>query len=117
MYGTRGAAAGWEDEYSAFLQGIGFQRGLASGCLFYHPEKDLRVVVYGDDFSAVGSCRELNWLEETMEKKYAITKRGRLGPAREDQKELTLLNRVVRWVDNVGLDIEADPRQAERLVA
>ena len=30
---------------------------------------------------------------------------------------MTLLNRVVRWVDNVGLEVEADPRQAERLVA
>ena len=27
------------------------------------------------------------------------------------------MNRVVRWVDGVGLEIEADPRQAERLVA
>jgi hypothetical protein len=117
LYGTRGAAAGWEDEYSAFLQDIGFQRGLASGCLFYHPARDLRVVVYGDDFSAVGSCQELNWLEASMEERYAITKRGRLGPAPEDQKELTLLNRVVRWVDNIGIEIEADPRQAERLVA
>ena len=51
LYGTRGAAAGWEDEYTAFLQDIGFQRGLASGCLFHHPTRDLRVVVYGDDFS------------------------------------------------------------------
>ena len=75
------------------------------------------MVVYGDDFSAVGSCQELNWLEASMEERYAITKRGRLGPAPEDQKELTLLNRVVRWVDNIGIEIEADPRQAERLVA
>ena len=31
LYGTRGAAAGWEDEYSALLQELGFKRGLASG--------------------------------------------------------------------------------------
>ena len=30
---------------------------------------------------------------------------------------MTLLNRVVRWVDNAGIELEADPRQAERLVA
>jgi hypothetical protein len=30
---------------------------------------------------------------------------------------MVLLNRVVRWVDNVGIEIEADPGQVERLVA
>ena len=30
---------------------------------------------------------------------------------------MILLNRVIRWVDGVGLEVEADPRQAERLVA
>ncbi|MDP6496001.1 MAG: hypothetical protein QGI09_11450, partial [Dehalococcoidia bacterium] len=117
LFGTRGAVAGWEDEYSAFLQNIGFQRGLASGCLFYHPDRDLRVVVYGDDFTIVGGRPEVSWFESTMEERYAITKRGRLGSGAEDQEEMILLNRVVRWVDDVGIEIEADPRQAERLVA
>ncbi len=76
LYGTRGAAAGWEDEYSEFLKENGFQRGLASGCLFYHPGRDLRVVVYGDDFTIVGSCQEIDWYESTMEAIYAITKIG-----------------------------------------
>ena len=75
------------------------------------------MVVYGDDFTIVGSCQEIDWYESTMEARYAITKRGRLGSAPEDSKELTLLNRVVRWVDGVGIEVEADPRQAERLVA
>ena len=52
-----------------------------------------------------------------MESKYAITKRGRLGSDKTDKKEMILLNRVIRWVDGVGLEVEADPRQAERLVA
>ena len=117
LYGTRGAAAGWEDEYTSFLEEIGFRRGLASGCLFYHPSRDLRVVVDGDDFTIVGGRPEVSWFESTMEERYAITKRGRLGSGAEDQKEMVLLNRVVRWVDNVGIEIEADPRQAERLVA
>ncbi len=117
LYGTRGAAAGWEEEYTAFLLELGFQRGIASGCLFFHPSRDLRVAVYGDDFTSVGSCQELNWLEGALEARYAITRRGRLGSGSEDAKELTLLNRVVRWVDGKGIEVEADPRQAERLVA
>ena len=63
LYGTRGAAAGWEDEYSSFLVESGFRRGIASGCIFYHAARDLRVVVYGDDFTVVGTCSDINWLE------------------------------------------------------
>ncbi len=66
LYGTRGAAAGWEDEYTLFLEEIGFRRGLASGCLFYHPSRDLRVVAYGDDFTIVGGRPEVSWFESTM---------------------------------------------------
>ena len=95
----------------------GFCRGVASGCIFYHAARDLRVVVYGDDVTVVGAYKDINWFEEVMEQKYAITKRGRLGSDKKDDKELTLLNRVVRWVDGIGIEIEADPRQAERLVA
>ena len=32
-----------------------------------------------------------------------------------DDKEATCLNRVIRWCDD-GLEYEADPRQAEKLV-
>ncbi len=117
LYGTRGAAAGWEDEYSSFLVEVGFKRGMASGCIFHHPGRDLRVVVYGDDFTIVGACQDVDWFEEVMEGKYAITKRGRLGSDKRYQKEMILLNRVIRWVDGIGLEVEADPRQAERLVA
>ena len=30
LYGTRGAAAGWEDEYVGTMEELGFSRGLAS---------------------------------------------------------------------------------------
>ena len=59
----------------------------------------------------------MDWHETCMEERYAITKRGRLGSGSEDCKEMTLLNIIVRWVDNEGIEVEADPRQAERLVA
>ena len=96
---------------------VGFKRGVASGCLFHHPGRDLQVVVYGDDFTIVGACADIDWFQAEMEGKYAITNRGRLGSSQEDEKYMILLNRVIRWVDGIGLEIEADPRQGERLVA
>ena len=56
----------------------------------------------------MGTKTDLGWFEDALESKYAITRRGRLGSVPEDDKELTLLNRVVRWVDGVGLELEAD---------
>ena len=40
---------------------------------------------------------------------------GRLGPGPNDDKEATVLNRVIRWTPQ-GIEYEADPRQVERLL-
>ncbi len=37
LYGTRRAAAGWEDKYAETMENMGFVRGIASGCIFFHP--------------------------------------------------------------------------------
>ena len=50
-----------------------------------------------------------------MEKRYELTVGGRLGPAPEDSKEVRCLNRVIRWTAR-GIEYEADPRLAERLI-
>ena len=36
MYGTRDAAQNWEEAYSEFMTEIGFCRGRASPCIFWH---------------------------------------------------------------------------------
>ena len=61
MYGTRDAAQNWEAEYSEFMELIGFQRGLASPCVFYHPERNIRAVIHRDDFTLLGREIDLDW--------------------------------------------------------
>ena len=117
FYGTRGAAAGWESNYVQFMLNNGFVRGIASGCLFTHPERDIQCAIYGDDFTLTGTTRELDWFEAELHKRDAVTLRGRLGAGSEDDKEATLLNRVIRWIDGVGLEFEADPHQAEMMIS
>ena len=34
MYGARDAAQNWEEEYSNFMEELGFQRGIGSLCVF-----------------------------------------------------------------------------------
>ena len=116
MYGTRAAAEGWHCEYADFLTSIGFVKGDASACVFRHPEKGLVTSVRGDDFTTAGPKMHTDWMKELMEAKYELTEEGRLGPGRDDQKSLKVLNRIVHWEQD-KITYEADPRQAERVVA
>ena len=50
LYRTRDAAANWEDAYVKVLTEHGFARGVASPCSFYSGERNVMVVVHGDDF-------------------------------------------------------------------
>ena len=115
MYGTKAAADGWQQEYSGFLRSIGFDQGAACPCLFVNVERQLAVSVHGDDFTTTGPKCEIDWFEKLLEERYELKKGGRLGPAPTDCKELTILNRVMRWTER-GVEYEADPRQAERLL-
>ena len=115
MYGTRAAADGWQQEYSGYMREIGFSQGVASPCIFVHEARGIACSVHGDDFTSTGEKRELDWLEEKLESKYELRKGGRLGPGVGDAKELTVLNRVLRYTAD-GFEYEADPRQAEKLL-
>ena len=55
MYGTRDAAANWEDFYSLFLMSLGFIKGKSSPCVFHSKEKGIKLMVHGDDFVAIGT--------------------------------------------------------------
>ena len=70
---------------------------------------------HADDFACSGARPQLQWLEAQLRSKYELTVGARLGPSKNDDHEGSVLNRVVRWTDS-GLEYEADPRQAEKLI-
>ena len=57
----------------------------------------------------------LTWLESEIAKSFEIKVRARIGEAPDLDKEVTILNRVLR-LDLEWLHYEADPRHAELLV-
>ena len=114
LYGTRDAAARWEALYTKELKAMGFIRGRASACCFYHPVKEIRAVVHGDDFTFVGEDAGLDWVEKEMAQRFLCKVEGRLGGGKDDLREARLLNRVLRWTPQ-GLLYEADPRHVEIL--
>ena len=57
--GMRQAAAAWEEDYAGRMEKIGYRRGRGAPTVFVNFEKDVRVVVHGDDFTCSGGRREL----------------------------------------------------------
>ena len=92
--------------------GIGFEQGLSSPCSFYHKKLQISVVVHGDDVTALGTDASLDAYEAGLAKYFELKIKGRLGLDAKDEKEMRVLNRIVR-VDSSGLSYEADPRHAE----
>ena len=53
-------------------------------------------MVHGDDFTFIGDDASLRWVEELMSEWYEVKVRARLGVGDHDDKEATLLGRIVR---------------------
>ena len=111
LYGLRTAPSSWEKEYTKTMEEAGFVTGLATACAFFHKEKNIRVVVHGDDVIIEGAECDLRWVEAT----YIVKMRAMLGPERTDDKVADILNRVVEWKDE-ELWCEADPRHVEKML-
>ena len=60
MYGTRPAASNWQKCYTDLLVESGFNRTRACACTFRHAERDIDLIVHGDDFLSVADQEDLN---------------------------------------------------------
>ena len=115
LYGMRTAASSWEKEYTKTLVEAGFLVGRASSCTFYHPGREIRIVVHGDDFVVTGSSRELEFVRKILSEKYPVKVRSIMGPGPGDEKEATILNRTIRW-EGGEVSFEADPKHVEKML-
>ena len=87
MYGTRGAADGWQEEYSTALVGLGFRQGESCPNVFWHADKDVCCSVHGDDFTTTASSVNLDWFEAEVAKHYEITIPPVLAPDQMTRKK------------------------------
>jgi hypothetical protein len=115
LYGKRTAANSWEREYTKTLIEALFSAGRANKCTFYHEGKGVRIVVHGDDFVVTGPPAGLEFVKKILSKKYPVKVRAVLGPEAGDDKEATILNRIVRWEDG-EISFEADPKHVKRML-
>ena len=114
MYGTKAAAQNWQREVQNTMRSLGFKMGKSSSVVFYHPKKDIKTLVHGDDFVSSGRPEDLAWLRTQMETKYEITTTV-LGPHDGMKREVKVLNRMLRWHEQ-GISYEADERHAREII-
>ena len=76
---------------------MGFVRGRAATKVFHHPRAGVRLVVWGDDFTFLGREKDLGEITQEMRRWYEIKVRAVVGPDPEDQKEVGILNRLLKW--------------------
>lgn len=115
LYGMRPAASAWEDHYAAKLKSVGYERGRAAPTAFVDRSTGVRVVVWGDDFTFLGRERHLKDMAAKMAEWYDIKVRAVMGPGRDDDKEVRILNRLVKWKAD-KITYEADDKHAARVM-
>ena len=74
--------------------------------MFYHKSRNIRPVIHGDAFIVLGHEEELDWFRERIEEKYEVKFRARLGPDPGDDHSVRILNRIVSWNSEKGMEDE-----------
>ena len=114
MCGTWPAANKWQKCYTTLVTENGFKRTRACTCVFRHPERDIDLMVHGDDIISTGDAEDLAWLKELFEKQFEIST-NIIGHEPGDEKHLKVLNRIIS-VEEGGYTYEPDARHAEVII-
>ena len=80
----------------------------------YHPSRDIKTLVHGDDYFSEGSDASMDWLEAELANACEFQTQ-RLGAGKQQKTEGKVLNRILRHIAS-GWEIEADPRHAELVI-
>ena len=105
----------WQKKVQETMATLGFSIGKASPVLFYHPQRSLKSLVYGDDFVVSGEPVDLVWMRNVLESKLEFNT-AMLGDGPGMSKEVKILNRKHCWHDGVGISYEADQKHAEAII-
>ncbi len=97
------------------MNSMGTQDCDGSPCAFNDKAKDLLIVVYGDDFVAVGFGDALLNFETELSSHISMARKAFIGHEEGDDRSGRILNRITS-LDDAGLYWEADPRHAELTV-
>ena len=111
MYCTGDDSARWQAHYAHILKEHEFVKGLSNPSLFLHVERDIRLLVHGDDFMVEMPIHEEKWFESVLFSKYDGMCTVKFKSDGNTAMEASFLNRVILWDSSSGRAVlEADTR-------
>jgi len=114
LYGTRDAPVAWQKVVKDEMFRLGFTECKVTSGVYYHSERDLRVVTHVDEFLVGGEFQHLAWLRSELEKTYEL-KVQIAGWEAGDGRELSFLGRTIRLSPS-GIELEGDDRHVKGLI-
>ena len=114
LYGTRDAAANFQEEVQKMMRKAGFIVSRYNPVTFFHPGQGLRTLVHGDDFITVGKETNVEWFRGVLRARFDVSTTV-VGLGAVQVREAKVLNRIVR-VDHAGWYYEADQRHGEVII-
>ena len=93
---------------------LGFTECKVTSGVYYHAERDLRVVTHVDVFLVAGEVHHLVWLRKELEKTYEL-KVQVAGWEAGDSRELSFLGRTIR-LSASGIELEGDDKHVVGLI-
>ena len=98
------------------MQEAGFVRPGVACQVFWHAERQIVVVVHGDDFLAAARPQDAAWLDDTLDKKLMIKRGPRVGsPKHGGIDSGHFLKRRIGWTAE-GYTWQLDPAHAKTLI-
>ena len=122
MYGCRDANQQFEFKVGDVMDHLDMKRGAFSPCVFAHRANSTAAWVHGDDFVLKVQRKRVAEVVSKIGQHLLVKVRAVLGPRGDDDKQVTILNRLITWRDQKGsvaeaLEIEADPRHCQLILS
>ena len=116
LYGTRDAAANFQQEVKLMMGKAGYVQLKYNASLYYNAQTGVKVMIHGDDFIAVGARDEISAFRRHVASRFTV--KDKVIGSRPDLGELAetrILNRIVRHTPE-GWEYEADQRHADLII-
>ena len=114
MYGTQDASNAWQKLWCEHLRNNGFELG-ANNPALYRSEL-VNGFCHGDDFVTAAAEDQKEVFGKMLQEKFDTRRIGMIGAAKHLDKELEVLHRSVRVINDELMEIEADQKHVPRLL-
>jgi hypothetical protein len=114
MYGTRDAPQIWQEVVAEVMGRLRFKASLHHPSIYYHAERDIRVIAHVDDFLRAGDEVQMDWLYQQLSLEYDLKIQKVSGDPKHDQVA-KFLNRTIKITDE-GIQVQGDDKHAQILL-